>query len=595
MSSDYATHDTERFYLRLLLNHVQGATCFEDVKIVNGIYYDTYEEAARQCGLLDEQNNEIDNCLKEAVNYKMPSKLRQLFASILLFCNHEENFKPEILLEKYIMDLSKDYYFQKINEVGPINVDINNHNWKIIRTKTLANIEKYLLPYGKTLADFNIIRSDYSLIEDENEFQQQTLIREETNYDQDEMKTLLTKKNLLNDGQKEIYNTVINAVNNKSNQKIFFVDGPGGYGKTFLFNIMLAEVRLQNQIAIAVASSGIAALLLNGGRTAHSRFKIPIPIIETSTLNISKNSELADLIRMAKLIIWDEAPMAHRYTFEAVDRTFKDLTDNSDEPFGGKIIVMGGDFRQILPVVIRGTRAHIINACIKSSNLWRFVKVMHLTENMRVQDAMQKQFVDYLLKIGEEKETIHENIGEDIIQLPNEIIFNENDTIVSFISKIFYNLNENYSNDQTYVDYIKDRAILTPKNEDVDSINEQIINIFSEEAKEFLSADSVEDKDEVHLGLYPIEFLNTLTPSGTPPHRLILKKGVSIILLRNLSPTEGLCNGTRLIVREFNKHMIDTEILTGSHLGKRVFIPRISITPSDTELPLLGNYSVTWF
>ncbi len=345
-------HDTERFYLRLLLNHIQGATCFEDVKIVNGIYYDTYEEAARQHGLLDEQNNEVDNCLKEAVNYKMPSKLRQLFASILLFCNPKENFKPEILLEKYIMDLSEDYYFQKINEVGPINVDINDHNWKIIRTKTLANIEKYLLPYGKTLADFNIIRPDYSLIENENEFQQQTLIREEINYDQDEMKTFLTKKNLLNDGQKEIYNTIIDAVNEKSNQKIFFIDGPGGYGKTFLFNMMLAEIRLQNQIAIAVASSEIAALLLNGERTAYLRFKIPIPIIETSTLNISKNSELADLIRMVKLIIWDEVSIAHRYIFEAVDRTFKDLTDNSDEPFRGKIIVMGGDFRQILPVVI---------------------------------------------------------------------------------------------------------------------------------------------------------------------------------------------------------------------------------------------------
>ena len=95
----------------------------------------------------------------------------------------------------------------------------------------------------------------------------------------------------------------------------------------------------------------------------------------------------------------------------------------------------------------------------------------------------------------------------------------------------YFHLNENYSNDQTYVDYIKDKAIFTPKNEDVDSINEQIINIFPGEAKEFLSADSVEDKDEVHLGLYLIEFLNTLTPSETPPHRLILKKGVPIILL----------------------------------------------------------------
>ncbi len=135
----------------------------------------------------------------------------------------------------------------------------------------------------------------------------------------------------------------------------------------------------------------------------------------------------------------------------------------------------------------------------------------------------------------------------------------ENNTIVSFISKIFYNLNENYSNDQTYVDYIKDRAIFTLKNKDVDSINEQIINIFLGEAKEFLSADSVENKDEVHLGLYLIEFLNTLTLSETLPHRLILKKGVPIILLWNFSLTEGLCNGTRLIIREFNKHMIDAD------------------------------------
>src|SRR6266542_4867685 len=122
---------------------------------------------------------------------------------------------------------------------------------------------------------------------------------------------------------------------------------------------------------------------------------------------------------------------------------------------------------------------------------------MHLTKNMRVQNAMQKQFVDYLLKIGEGKENIYENIGEDIIQLPNKIIFDKNDTIVSFISKIFYNLNENYANDQTYVDYIRDRAILTLKNEDVNSINKQIINIFSGEVREFLSADSVEDKDKV--------------------------------------------------------------------------------------------------
>jgi len=145
--------------------------------------------------------------------------------------------------------------------------------------------------------------------------------------------------------------------------------------------------------------------------------------------------------------------------------------------------------------------------------------------------CIQKQFVDYLLKISKGKETIYENIGEDIILLPNKIIFDKNDIIVLFISKIFYNLNVNYANDQTYIDYIKNKTILAPKNEDVYSINKQIINIFSEEAREFLLVDSVKNKDKIHLGLYSIKFLNTLIPSGTPPYRLILKKGIPIILL----------------------------------------------------------------
>jgi ATP-dependent exoDNAse (exonuclease V) alpha subunit len=155
----------------------------------------------------------------------------------------------------------------------------------------------------------------------------------------------------------------------------------------------------------------------------------------------------------------------------------------------------------------------------------------------------------------------------------------------SLISKIFPNLDSNYQDTANFINYIKNRAILTTRNEDVDDINSQIINIFPGNAHEFLSADSVEDEDSVYENLYSVEFLNTLTPSGTPPHKLILKIGVPIMLLRNISPTEGLCNGTRLIVRGFQRHVIDAEIITGSYLGKRVFLPRIRISPSDVDLP----------
>ena len=100
------------------------------------------------------------------------------------------------------------------------------------------------------------------------------------------------------------------------------------------------------------------------------------------------------------------------------------------------------------------------------------------------------------------------------------------------ITEIFGNINDNYKDIANYIDYIKDRAILSTKNEDVDDINKQIINMFPGDAQEFLSADSVDNKDSVHQNLYPVEFLNTLTPSGTPPHKLILKVGVPIMLLR---------------------------------------------------------------
>jgi len=126
---------------------------------------------------------------------------------------------------------------------------------------------------------------------------------EELNYNTDELKSILTKENLLNSDQKIIYHTIIKALNDEIDQKVFFVDGPEGYEKTFLFNMILAKVRLDGKIAIAVASSGIAALLLDGERTAHSRFKILLKLTETSLLNINQQFDLAELIKQTKLII----------------------------------------------------------------------------------------------------------------------------------------------------------------------------------------------------------------------------------------------------------------------------------------------------
>ena len=161
------------------------------------------------------------------------------------------------------------------------------------------------------------------------------------------------------------------------------MDGPDGTGKTFLYNTLLTNIRSNGDIALAVASSEIAAFLISGGRTAHSRFKIPINLDLCSTCNISRRSKKARLINITKLFIWDEALMIHKFAFEAIDRTFRDITQ-IDELFRGKTFVFGGDFCQILPVILRASCADVVLVSLHQSDIWKHMELTRLTINMRL-------------------------------------------------------------------------------------------------------------------------------------------------------------------------------------------------------------------
>jgi hypothetical protein len=129
--------------------------------------------------------------------------------------------------------------------------------------------------------------------------------------------------------------------------------------------------------------------------------------------------------------------------------------------------------------------------------------------------------------------------------------------------------------------YITSRAILSTKNDCVDSINLKMIDRFKGEEMVYHSIDSVEDDPQNY---YPLEFLNSLTPNGLPPRMLKLKINRPIVLLRNIDLANGLCNGTRLVVRVFQKNAIDAEIVLRQHSGMRVFLSRIPLCPSDDEM-----------
>ena len=239
------------------------------------------------------------------------------------------------------------------------------------------------------------------------------MILEELAYDQLECQQRSEEaRRKANAEQRRVIDEVRRAVDNPEDfalPRVFFVDGPGGTGKTFLENALLDGVRGQGKVALAMAFSGIAAQLLVGGRTSHSRTKCPLHLHEDTICNMVKQSDEAAILREAALIIWDEASMIHRYMLEAVDRLLRDVTD-IDNPFGGKTILLAGDFRQVLPIVSRGTRADISGIVLSRSPLWCHFHVLRLTTNMRAALMVQagdhalaqaqQSFANYLLRIG---------------------------------------------------------------------------------------------------------------------------------------------------------------------------------------------------
>ncbi|UYV82208.1 hypothetical protein LAZ67_21001338, partial [Cordylochernes scorpioides] len=319
---------------------------------------------------------------------------------------------------------------------------------------------------------------------------------------------------------------------------------PGGTGITFLISIILATIRSQNNIALAIASSGIAATILDGGRTAHSALKLPLnmQVIETPTCNISKYSGMGKVLRSCQLIIWGECTMAHKKSLEALNRTLKDLRGN-EQLFGGALILLTGDFRQTLPVIPRSTPADELNACLKESVLWRYVEKISSKTNMRVQlqqDESSERFAKQLLDIGKGRMEMDESTH--CIILPENFCHFEKFTD-DFIAKVFPNLSQNYKNNH----WVNKRAILSAKHIDVNLINCTIQNEIPEEVTTYKSIDTVVNPDESVN--YPIEFLNSLDLPGMPPYILSLKIGSPIILLRNINPPR-LCNGTRLSVKK---------------------------------------------
>ncbi|VDP29728.1 unnamed protein product [Heligmosomoides polygyrus] len=275
--------------------------------------------------------------------------------------------------------------------------------------------------------------------------------------------------------------------------RCFFADGPGGSGKTFVYTTIYHLATARRKRILYVAWTGTAANLLPNGRTATSAFRLLVDDRSPSS-GMKRQSKEGNTLREVDGIIWDEAPMAPKQALEAVNLLLQDIMQKS-EPFGGKIMSVGGDFAR--------------RYCI--SNFWKAL-----------------------------------NGG-----------------------------NGDFS----------ELAILTPRNVDALSINDYVLDRLSGDKVVFLSEGEAIVEDPSDALNFPTGFLNKMTLTGMPPHVLNLKVGYMVMLLRNLDVANGLCNGTRLIVRSIVRRVLVCEHTVGSRKGSQVLLPRIDCYSSQ-NLPI---------
>ena len=220
-------------------------------------------------------------------------------------------------------------------------------------------------------------------------------ILEETSYDSEQLKDDARKSYMfMNEDQRTVFDAVMNSVNKKLG-KLFAIDAPGGTGKTFVLHALLAKVRSEGKIALAMATTGIASTLLPNGRTIHTKLKLPIKLDDDKSLiPYNDGSPFVQLMQKTNLMIIDEVTMGNKKWFHCVDRTLQEIRD-CKRPFGGITVVFSGDFRQCLPIVHKGGKADILNASLKHSYLWLKANVFKLTINMRLKQGTDPKVISF--------------------------------------------------------------------------------------------------------------------------------------------------------------------------------------------------------
>ena len=301
--------------------------------------------------------------------------------------------------------------------------------------------------------------------------------------------------------------------------------------------------------------SGIAATMLRLGTTLHKRAGVPIPCEDDSCSKLLLNSKEAQVIREAALIMIDEISMMNWKFLNMLDRMLRSLM-NKDDYMGGKCIVLMGDLRQCPPVVKRGKQAQVAADSIIHGESWQLFKVHRLHKNMRVERMISQYperktelmaYASWLLNMGNGK---LRGPFSDLIEVPQQMVCNSTRELED---KVF----DDFEHSMTDINYLCQRAIMSTKNDFINGKKIRFVERIPGEMKIGYSRDTCVDDDDKTM--HEPEVLNRINSSGVPPHRLPLKIGAMIVLIKNLDIRNSHCNGTRYLVTNLTKNLIEAE------------------------------------
>ena len=371
-----------------------------------------------------------------------------------------------------------------------------------------------------------------------------------------------------------------------------FVEGRAGTGKSFVANYLHGAVTEGGNEILNVASTGIAALGMPLGATAHSVFGIPIDAEADLTSNISFRSQAAARIARAPVIQWDEFPSAKRGAWECVLKLLDALKHHLPEIYVPKLFVGYGDFRQIPPVVPRTSRQGIVEATVSASPSWHNFQCFRLTKVWR--QALDKGFAQWLDKVGDGSLPTHTlPSGEKgYVSLTSmQMVANED----AMIDHCFPLLCETLECAQS--------KIMAVRNSMVDAYNNKIlqrlVTTYRWPSFHKCSADTIDmDGENLIESAVTAEFLNMQNHPGVPPHSLHLVEGALYELVRNFSPKDRLMNHTPVVLKKVHAHHILVQTMTGQSFP----IPRIvfrfpiangTTTMSRRQYPLRPAYATS--